>query len=89
MEFTQEEIRKTIREALTSMQESDLVARKGDKSWSSQKKEFKEIISDLLNHIEDDKYEDAHDLIGDAVEILNTWKKRIKEGSGKVIDEEN
>lgn len=88
MELTKEEIRNAVREAL-NVKESDLISKKSNKSWSEHKSEFKEIIDDLLNHIEDDEYKDANDLIGDAIDILKAWKKKIKEGKGKIIDEEN
>lgn len=91
MEVTKEEIKNMVREALTEMRdvnESDLVARKGEKSWADQKSEFKDNIDNLLKHIEDDKYEDAEGVITKTVKILNAWKKRIKEGSsGDVLDE--
>lgn len=89
MEFTKEQLRKTVREALAKMSrmgESDLVTRKGDKSWSKQKEEFKEKVDTLLNHIEDDEYEDADGLIDDTINILKVWKTKIKEGiDGKII----
>ena len=92
MKISKRELQELIKETLsetTDIQESDLVARKGDKSWADQKSEFKDNINELLSNIEDDKYSDATGVIVKTVKILNTWHKRIKEGTkGNVIDED-
>jgi hypothetical protein len=90
MEFAEEKIRSIVREVLSKIDESDLIAKKGSKSWSEHKKDFKEKVGELIDKIEDDKYEDAHNLIDDTIEILKTWKKRIKSGldsKDNVLDE--
>lgn len=90
MGITEEQIREIVREALSNMEESDLITKKGSKSWSEHKEEFKGNVDSLLKHIEDDKYEDAEGVIDDTIDILKDWKKRIKSGlSSKenVLDE--
>ena len=84
------DIKKIVRESFQEIKESDLIAKKGNKTWAEHKKEFKDNIEELLIHIEDDKYEDAENVIGKTINILKDWKKRIKEGGSKgdVIDEE-
>lgn len=91
MNITKEDIKEMVRRAFSEefdINESDLITRKGDKTWSEHKKEFKENVSKLIQNIEDDKYLDAENVIGDTIAILNDWKKRIREGrKDNVLDE--
>jgi hypothetical protein len=91
MEVTKEEIQKMIKEALSEMNESDIVTKKGSKSWAEHKGDFKNNIEELLGHIEDDNYHDAENVIGKTIDTLKKWQKRIKDGlkdkKGDVLDE--
>ena len=90
MDITEDKIRNIVREVLSTIDESDLIAKKGTKDWSEHKSDFKKKIGELIGKIEDDKYEDAHNIIDDTIEILKTWKGRIKSGlksKDSVLDE--
>lgn len=90
MGITEEEIREIVREALSNMEESDLITKKGSKSWSDHKEEFKNNVDSLLGNIQNDEYEDAEDVIGKTIDILKGWKKRISSGlksKDSVLDE--
>jgi hypothetical protein len=90
MGITEEEIREIVREALSNMEESDLITKKGSKSWSDHKEEFKNNVDSLLDNIQNDEYEDAEDVIGKTIDILKDWKKRISSGlksKDSVLDE--
>jgi len=72
-----------------------LIVKRTKKSWSEHKSELKSNIEKLFTFIEKDKYyeengvEEISDLIDDTVDILNTWKQRIKTNApkGDVLDE--
>jgi len=95
MELTKEDIQKIVREVLSNFNESDLIVKRTQKPWSEHKSELKGNIDKLFSFIEKDKYyekdgvDEIADLIDDTVEILNTWKKRLKANapSGDVLDE--
>jgi hypothetical protein len=95
MEITKEDIQSIVREVLSNVKESDLIVKRTKKTWSEHKSELKSNIEKLFDFIEEDKYyeengvEEITDLIDDTVNILNTWKKRIKTNApkGDVLDE--
>jgi hypothetical protein len=95
MEITKEDIQSIVREVLSNVKESDLIVKRTKKTWSEHKSELKSNIEKLFDFIEEDKYyeengvEEIADLIDDTVNILNTWKKRIKTNApkGDVLDE--
>jgi hypothetical protein len=69
-------IKKTIAETLI----------KKSISWEEQKPKFKETITSLISKIDDNSYEDAEDLLGSAISMLQSWKSKINKA---VLDEEN
>ncbi len=95
MEMTREDIKKVVREVLSNFNESDLIVKRTQKPWSEHKSELKSNIDKLFVDIEEDKYyekggiEDICSLIDDTIDILKTWKKRVRTNapSGDVIDE--
>jgi len=95
MEITKEDIQSIVREVLSNVKESDLIVKRTKKTWSEHKSELKSNIEKLFDFIEEDKYyeedgvEEITDLIDDTVNILNTWKKRVKTNApkGDVLDE--
>lgn len=90
MGISEEQIREIVREALSNMEESDLITKNSKKSWSDHKKDFRDNINSLLDNIEDDNYEDAEDTIGKTITMLKGWKKRISSGlktQDSVLDE--
>ncbi len=95
MELTKEDLKSIVREVLSNFNESDLIVKRTQKPWSEHKSELKSNIDKLFSSIEEDKYyekngvEDICNLIDDTVDILKTWKKRVKTNapSGDVIDE--
>jgi hypothetical protein len=95
MEITKEDIQSIVREVLSNVKESDLIVKRTKKTWSEHKSELKSNIEKLFDFIEEDKYyeengvEEIADLIDDTVNILNTWKKRVKTNApkGDVLDE--
>lgn len=64
---------------IAGVNETDLVA--SDKTtWDNKKTEFKTLVSNLLNNIETDDYDDAAGEIVKTMGILKTWKSRINKG---------
>jgi len=64
---------------LAGVNETDLVA--SDKSsWDTKKAEFKNLVTNLLQNIETDDYDDASGEITQTMGILKTWKSRIDKG---------
>jgi len=75
-------LRKIIRQELMKMysvNETDLVAPEKS-SWEKMKSEFKDLVNELLKHIEDDSYADASSSIERATKILKAWKTKIDKG---------
>ena len=95
MEFTKEKLIKIIKETLKNVNESDLIVKKGKKTWSEHKSELNKNIKSIIKDIEDDVYDKEEgikvivDNIDDTIEILKDWKKKIKSGAkkGSVLDE--
>ena len=95
MKITKEDIQGIVREVLSNVKESDLIVKRTQKPWSEHKSELKSNVEKLFTFIEEDKYyeengvEEISDLIDDTVEILKTWKKRIRTNApkGDVLDE--
>jgi hypothetical protein len=95
MELTKEDLQGIVREVLSNVKESDLIVKRTKKPWSEHKSELKGNIEKLFKYIEEDKYyedngvEEISELIDDTVEILDTWKKRIRSNApkGDVLDE--
>jgi len=56
MKITKEDIQNMVKEVLSNFQESDLITKKTQKSWSKHKQELKGNVSKLINYIEKDKY---------------------------------
>jgi flagellar motor switch protein FliG len=77
MSITREEIQEMIREAFQEVNESDLITKDTKETWEEIKKEFKRKNETLLNHIDDDNYDNADNLIDEVIEMLKGWKKRI------------
>jgi hypothetical protein len=64
---------------IAGVNETDLVA--SDKTtWDNKKTEFKTLVSNLINNIEADDYDDAAGEITKTMGILKTWKSRIDKG---------
>ena len=42
------------------------------------KEEFKSVISNLIDNLEKDDYDDASGEISKAISMLKTWKKKIE-----------
>ena len=64
---------------IAGVNETDLVA--SDRTtWDNKKTEFKTLVSNLLNNIEADDYDDAAGEIVKTIGILKTWKNRIDKG---------
>ena len=76
MNITRQEIQEMIRDAFTGVNESDLIT-KNRKSWEKIKKDFKEKNDELLNHIDDDNYKNADEIIDKVISILEDWKEKI------------
>ena len=66
-----------IRETFQEVNESDLITKDTKETWEEIKKEFKRKNETLLNHIDDDNYDNADNLIDEVIEMLKDWKKRI------------
>jgi flagellar motor switch protein FliG len=77
MSITREEIQEMIRETFQEVNESDLITKDTKETWEEIKKEFKRKNETLLNHIDDDNYDNADNLIDEVIEMLKDWKKRI------------
>lgn len=77
MSITREEIQEMIRETFQEVNESDLITKDTKETWGEIKKEFKRKNETLLNHIDDDNYDNADNLIDEVIEMLKGWKKRI------------
>jgi flagellar motor switch protein FliG len=77
MSITREEIQEMIRETFQEVNESDLITKDTKETWEEIKKEFKRKNETLLNHIDDDNYDNADNLIDEVIDILKDWKKRI------------
>lgn len=75
-------IRKTLME-LENVSESDILMRAGV-NWDEVKPKFLETVNDLVSKIDDDKYDDAEDLIGKAVGMLKIWKAKMRKGKDMV-----
>lgn len=95
MELTKEDLQSIVREVLSNVEESDLIVKRTKKTWPEHKSELKGNIEKLFDYIEEDKYyekdgvNEISDLIDDTIEVLNTWKKRIRSNApkGDVLDE--
>lgn len=72
-----EEIRKKIREAISAIEESDLIY-KNKENWNDAKTEIKANLSDLLNLLDKDDYKDGLDLIDKVISSLKSWKEKIE-----------
>jgi PHP family Zn ribbon phosphoesterase len=77
MSITREEIQEMIREAFQEVNESDLITKNTKETWEEIKKEFKRKNEILLQHIDDDNYDNADNLIDEVIDMLKDWKKRI------------
>jgi hypothetical protein len=75
-------IRKTLSE-MENMSENDLLVRAGV-NWHEMKPKFLETVNGLVSKIDDDKYDDAEDLIGRAIGMLKVWKSKIRKGKEMV-----
>lgn len=62
-----------------NVSENEMMVRAGV-NWDEVKPEFLEKINDLVSKIDDDKYEDAEDLIGKVTNMLKVWKAKIHKG---------
>lgn len=82
MTANEKQIRLLIRKQLSEMydiSESDILVRAGV-DWDEVKPKFLEKINDLVSKIDDDKYDDAEDLIGNVTNMLKVWKAKIHKG---------
>lgn len=77
MSITREEIQEMIREAFEEVNESDLITKNTKESWEEMKQDFKAKNKSLLQHIDDDNYDNADDLIDDVISMLKKWKRKI------------
>ncbi len=88
MDINIDEIRKLVRETLSGIDESDLITKNSTKSWDDYKGDFEDNSKSLLQKIEDDDYDDAIKDIDKTIDILSSWKSKIKKNSkDSVIDE--
>ena len=86
MTTEEKKLRKLIQKTLLeteNMSESDLFVRAGV-NWDEVKPKFLETVNDLVSKIDDDKYDNAEDLIGKAVAMLKIWKAKIHKGKEMV-----
>ncbi len=84
-------ISQQIKKHMGGVNETDLVA--SDKSsWENKRAEFKNLVTNLIQNIETDDYDDASGDISKTMGILKTWKSRIDKGlmdNSNFINEEN
>lgn len=76
----EKKIRNIINQGLKkkfSLSETDLIAPNVN-AWGKIKTEFKTVVSNLINNLEDDDYNDASGDISKAISMLKTWKKKIE-----------
>lgn len=86
MDKIEKKLRLAIRKTLSEMEnvsESDLLVRAGV-NWQEMKPKFLETVNSLVAKIDDDKYDDAEDLIGTAISMLKIWKAKIRKGKEMV-----
>ena len=82
----EKKLRLAIRKSLMEMEnvsESDILTRAGV-NWQEMKPKFLETVNNLVSKIDDDKYNDAEDLIGRAIGMLKVWKSKMRKGVGMV-----
>mgnify|MGYP003641620791 CR=1 FL=1 len=88
MDVSIDEIKKLVRETLSGLDESDLITKNTTKSWKDYKLDFEKCSKGLLKKIEDDDYDNAVKDIEKTIDMLSSWKSRIKKNSkDSVIDE--
>ncbi len=86
MTTEEKKLRIAIRKSLMEMEnvsESDILTRAGV-NWQEMKPKFLKTVKCLVSKIDDDKYNDAEDLIGKAIGMLKIWKAKMKKGIGMV-----
>jgi LPS O-antigen subunit length determinant protein (WzzB/FepE family) len=96
MNINEKELREIIRNTIQDVNESDLITKRSNKTWSEHKSELNNNIKDVINFIEDDVYDEKDGVekivnkIDDSIEVLKSWKSKVKKGGEKkdVIDEE-
>lgn len=82
MQIQEKKLRDIINQELKKihgLSETDLVA--SDKSsWETKKYEFKNLVTNLLQNIEADDYNDASGEISKTISILKSWQSKIDKG---------
>lgn len=76
----EKKIRNIIKQDLKkkfALSETDLIAPNVN-AWDKVKEEFKSVISNLIDNLEKDDYDDASGEISKAISMLKTWKKKIE-----------
>lgn len=79
MQIQEKKIRDIIKQEIlkiSGLRETDLVA-PNKSSWDNKKAEFKMLVSNLLNNLETDDYNDAAGEISKTINILRAWKTKI------------
>jgi hypothetical protein len=77
-------IKKTLSE-MENVSESDILVRAGV-NWDEVKPKFLEKVNNLVSKIDDDKYDDAEDLIGSVTAMLKMWRAKIKKGKSDMVN---
>lgn len=79
MKINHKTFRNLVKDIISELDlnESDIIT-KNKNEWNETKSDFKKTIKDLINNIDDDKYEDVQGDIDKSIRILKSWKKRIE-----------
>ena len=73
-----------IKELRRKLKFPETVEFKFSQSSKITRTKFLETVNALVSKIDDDKYDDAEDLIGRAASMLKVWKAKIRKGKEMV-----